>query len=831
MSNFGSGSARDAADSTQHYDDAAFSYFLVSVLLLVLVPWTWSYIKAIRAAIEARSHPVQRLSAASAAADARAKGAEGLEFTGSNGPEGGKERAETRAATRKAGDCLCDGCIRKKRVSLGGSSAMTKTAIVKLVLYFFLVAMTALLIWGIMTAETTESAEPEEFDPYGILGIDTGATEQDIRKAYRRLSRESHPDKNPDDEEAAKKYLQLTKAKDTLTDPAVREKWEKYGNPDGPQAVTVGIALPSWLVNQDNSTFVLLFYVLLICVAVPAVALWYWRSQKELAGDVNVKTLRMYFDNVKLPKTTALLELLAASFEYSEEIKVDPLEEDALSELKKAIPAERQVIGKERKLDPYVKKGVTLLEAHISRVNDSLPESLRTDTDFLLSKQDRLLSAMFDVVCQRQNPRERLTMLSTAIEVLHLKQMISQAAWGESARREDMTFLQLPHMKDVLPTLMKELESKKWKQALAHAGYSLNKPPKDVTGEDSDEEAAASADKVVEAEDIEEDTNENEENPQSGPSAPKGAAARGGRGGKKGKRRRRPAAAASKQAQAAAPAEMTAPGEKSLPEIFVDILAASKSDTATQLTAKQRENLIADNHPKVIKASRHSLIRQFCLLTPEQRTELLQPLLSAEQMEDIESVIERLPRDVVFTPYMPPYVVIASEGEKDDWYTTPNAVATLVVTLSRPSMPQEDGLKSDGPPVPVHCPRFPHENDEVWYVILGDERGNRLMNVQKVVVRDQAEARMKIVLPDKASIFEFRVYVISDSYIGFDSDRVVRIRVNKESAEKGKGMFFDEEHDPTGAQSTLIKGSDSEDTETDEESSSESESSDSEYSE
>lgn len=36
-------------------------------------------------------------------------------------------------------------------------------------------------------------------------------------------------------------------------DDAIRENWEKYGNPDGPQAMSIGIALPSWLVKKDNT--------------------------------------------------------------------------------------------------------------------------------------------------------------------------------------------------------------------------------------------------------------------------------------------------------------------------------------------------------------------------------------------------------------------------------------------------------------------------------------------------------------------------------------------------------------------------------------------------
>ena len=41
-----------------------------------------------------------------------------------------------------------------------------------------------------------------------------------------------------------------------LTNEEAKENWEKYGNPDGPQAASFGIALPSWIVDKRNSLWV-----------------------------------------------------------------------------------------------------------------------------------------------------------------------------------------------------------------------------------------------------------------------------------------------------------------------------------------------------------------------------------------------------------------------------------------------------------------------------------------------------------------------------------------------------------------------------------------------
>jgi DnaJ-class molecular chaperone with C-terminal Zn finger domain len=55
----------------------------------------------------------------------------------------------------------------------------------------------------------------------------------------RRLSLKYHPDKNPDDPNAAAKFHLLTKAHDCLTDEKARENCEKFGNPDGPGTFSV----------------------------------------------------------------------------------------------------------------------------------------------------------------------------------------------------------------------------------------------------------------------------------------------------------------------------------------------------------------------------------------------------------------------------------------------------------------------------------------------------------------------------------------------------------------------------------------------------------------
>ncbi len=69
----------------------------------------------------------------------------------------------------------------------------------------------------------------EFIDYYKILGIPANAKEEDIKKAYRKLARQYHPDVNPDSQDAHKKFQQINEAHEVLSDPVKRKKYDKYG--------------------------------------------------------------------------------------------------------------------------------------------------------------------------------------------------------------------------------------------------------------------------------------------------------------------------------------------------------------------------------------------------------------------------------------------------------------------------------------------------------------------------------------------------------------------------------------------------------------------------
>ena len=66
-------------------------------------------------------------------------------------------------------------------------------------------------------------------DYYKILGLQKTATAEDIKKAYRKLARKYHPDMNPGDKEAEKKFKEINEANEVLSNPENREKYDKYG--------------------------------------------------------------------------------------------------------------------------------------------------------------------------------------------------------------------------------------------------------------------------------------------------------------------------------------------------------------------------------------------------------------------------------------------------------------------------------------------------------------------------------------------------------------------------------------------------------------------------
>jgi len=340
--------------------------------------------------------------------------------------------------------CVCKTCAINAKIIKPVDKTGSKVSFCNILF----VLMWILFLYLVVQLPSMQTGELTTFEPYTILGIEKNADEAMIKRAYKKQSMIYHPDKNRDDPDtpiredklAEEKFMLIAKAYNTLTDPATKEKMEKFGNPDGYQGVSMTIGLPKFLTAKENELPVLLLYFLLL-VVLPPIGVWMWWSSAKTntTQGVSRRTLQRQFEYITdsmMPKN--LVEVLAVSAEY------EPLSQTAfvkkeLEDLEKTIPEEHlgKMKTKNFKEKLFLRKTLALLHAHMDR--KEIPPSLKADYTSVLMDAPRLLSSMMEMTVQRgiNVPAFQRNIFT----VLSFVQCITQRVWFNAN-----PLRQLPHL-------------------------------------------------------------------------------------------------------------------------------------------------------------------------------------------------------------------------------------------------------------------------------------------------------------------------------------------------------------------------------------------------
>lgn len=690
-------------------------------------------------------------------------------------------KEERGADDKKSGgrrSCRCPHCLDKtRRLRVNQPWRRTKQNIIRALLILGWVAMAA-------TAYKVAHLEHDfvKWDPYEILEIDPSSSERAIRKAYHKLSLIYHPDKDTGDEQ---KFMLIAKAYAALTDEEARKNWETYGNPDGPGATSFGIALPSWIVEKENSLWVLGLYAAVFMIALPvAVGVWWYRSAKYGEDQVLLDTshLYLYFINkCHFLVLRRVVMVLAASLEFEKshnpEIVLRPTDDVELPALIKMLPNFNEK-NRERPLCyEYSIKARALLYAHMLRI--PLSPGLDEDRCYVLRKCPALLAEF--VHCASQLTMlglagriSRIPSLETLEAAMRLSALLVQAQWEHSH-----PFLQLPH---VTEDQLKHLSGKRRSirslhqlcalpaadrralfRNLSDAQYDdvllcLERMPLielSVSTEvlDDEDEGVITAESIVTVTATlnrkpllsnakEEDAPQPEAEEASGPEDAETAAGdtkdssahtkdtannkrkgwdksrkkKGGKGGK---------------------------GKKKVPQ--------GKNKKQQQAEAKEE----AQPHPQ-----------------PSSQTEELHDGADDDDSDSDDSDDERHSerqesrRNSAANQNSS---TAKTAEEDDDWQSIQHKVSKKDKNLEKKSRQSHS----------VHCPLFPDDKQEFWWVYLVDKKQRSLSTVPFLVTNlvDSEEVVLKFTAPSKPGIYHYTLHVRSDSYRDLDVMQNLRLDV------------------------------------------------------
>lgn len=308
------------------YDNSAFYYFALTLLGIYIIPGTWYAVS-------------EFVKAFLGSGDVGSKARSNLE----------KEKAQ-----------------QLKKQSTGWTRLNNTTYISNLVGLLF--AWTLFLY--LMNLVTNEGIV-KSFDPYSILGIEQGTALAEIKKAYRRLSLQYHPDKNIGNKNAEEMFMKVAKAYEALTDETSKENYEKFGNPDGKQALEVSIGLPKILL--DNPKVVLVLYLIGMVVVIPSVVgIWYSNSKQYGEKNILYETYNAFYSLLQEShRLKNLPEILAASGEFRKLNVPKPTDNEIMNDVFERMKKDKCMVKPKFEI-PQILRGNLLLHTHLARATNML---------------------------------------------------------------------------------------------------------------------------------------------------------------------------------------------------------------------------------------------------------------------------------------------------------------------------------------------------------------------------------------------------------------------------------------------------------------------------
>ena len=189
-------------------------------------------------------------------------------------------------------NCHCSLC--KKRYEEFKSKTKRENINKKLYLNIFLFFFFLYLFIACCNKVQTKKV----FDPFEILEISPTDSISEIKKSYKRLSLKYHPDKNRDDANAKDKFILINKAYKILTNEKAKMNYEKYGNPDGPGLITIGLALPLFLFQGQIGFYILAIISILLTIIFP-IMFMKWSKEKNKYNDngLLIQDLPLYYNS------------------------------------------------------------------------------------------------------------------------------------------------------------------------------------------------------------------------------------------------------------------------------------------------------------------------------------------------------------------------------------------------------------------------------------------------------------------------------------------------------------------------------------------------------